>query len=169
MKVKSFLLDFEKELWHVEEMTTEQFQLEPGQLVHYISRDRERMAAFVATVGWDGCTAPDHRPICDLTVLGFRGRIFCAERIKPVFHNGERWIMINRWCLPGELSDSDAPPITPKGSWSPRIDYVSHRDSLAAKPALGRPYPQHHNEETNPATNPSIILPARDYKEGIIP
>lgn len=83
-------------------MVDEYPPITPGRFVVYFDEDKQ---PYVAVVAWvhDKLSRQIDRPICNLATFGHDGYHGKKVNVEPAYHNGERWIIINKWAWPNEV------------------------------------------------------------------
>lgn len=77
-----------------------------GDMVYYFDEDRTVHAAFVCYVH-PRFSQGIERPICNLASFNARCYLKLKQSIEPAYHNGDRWILINKWAYRGEIPEEE--------------------------------------------------------------
>ncbi len=94
-----------------------------GDIVYYIDEDRAPVAAIIAYVDQEP-SAYCKRPVCNLTIFNHDGRTHARRRVEPAYHDGFRWMLLNKWAKIGEIDESELrEPICDAG----KLTFTSHQ------------------------------------------
>lgn len=77
-----------------------------GEMVYYYDEDKQPLPGLIAYL-YPTITSPSGRPTCNITIIRRDANFAPRIKVEPAYHNGERWILINKWSFPDEVPEDE--------------------------------------------------------------